>query len=713
MKNLKTLTSKLYPQWSLAEPDGPPPPRIAWVQQRPLTFVGGWEPLSFRRRSGYAWTDEEEYLKEHEFSEAALDRYVKLGCTSIVIPFTKGPGLRPPEAEFQFYKTIIRHAHDRGLHVATYIRIDNVIADLMADDHPDLHEWFARGMHGHTPVYHPQQNFRKRVCFNHPAVVAALEATFRSAVKELRADMLSLDGYSVTNVPYSVCRCVRCVKGYRDWLKAKYPDPKEHERLFGVIRFDRAEMPEFTPNAPLASVVNSPEIRAWYEHLWDKNLAFTRHVRRFVRRLSDDVAISVNPIWTHTFHVSRFYASHVESLLPWVDAIWTEDQLHASAQNGKTHVHHSLFKTAREHNIPVGCYHHETDDAKVRASLALVTATNGGNPSCLGFTFRYLPHYRLGEEIKRGYAHWAQRNWRLLGNTRPDAEIALLRHQPSLAWNGLAPWHGVWAMTQLLSRMPVPWRMFDRLDAKLLHQIKTLIVPDAESMSDTELLLLKKWVEDGGRLFITRRTATHDEHRRRRPRHPILDWVASWRVFNDRLGPLDWYRWMNDDSISMAEPGGAEKRARDGSHVLRPSITSLGRGRLGLWPTLSVPFNHSATLDIIPSQDCVPPNDAEAIRRFLHQLHGEFEMQITSKNDMLIETATQPIHGARLIHIVRLDTARRSETATIRIRDPLPRGVRLHSPDTVMPRLVVKGKTITLEKLQCYAVIEIPQLRET
>lgn len=694
----------LYPQWSFAEPDGPPPPRTAWVQERPLIFVGGWEPLAFRRRSGYAWTDEGEYLHEHEFSEAALDRFVKLGCTSIVIPFAKGPGLKPSPSELDLYRTIIHNSCERGLRVATYIRMDNVIPDMMADDYPDLREWFAKGMHGHTPVYHPQQVFRKRICFLHPSVVAALESTFRSAIEDVGADMLHLDGYSVTNVPWSVCRCQRCVECYRDWLKAKYPDPDERERLFGFSRFDRAEIPEFTPGAPIVTVVNSPEIRAWYEHLWDKNLAFTRHVRRFVRGLSADVAISVNPIWTHTFHLYRFYAVDTERLLPWVDAIWTEDQLHASARDGKTHLHHSMFKAAREYDVPVCCYHHETEESKLRSSLALAVATNGGNPSCMGFTFRFLPHFSLGEETKRRFTHWAQANWSLIGNTRPDAEIALLRHQPSLAWNGLAPWHAVWSLTQLLCRLPVPWRMIDRLDMELLRQIKTLIVADAESISDAELALLKQWVEGGGRLFVTRRTATHDEHRRRRPRLPILDWVTAGCAINDKLGPMDWFRWMNDDSVDMAEPG-AEKNL-PGESVLRPFVAALGRGRLGFWPVLSVPFTHSATTDVIPSRDCVPPKNAAAILRFLHKLHGDFEMQIVSKDPVLIETAAQPVTGTRLIHVIRLGTIKRNATVVIRLRDPLAGRVALSSPDDPSPSFSSKKNTITLKNLCCYAVIK-------
>jgi hypothetical protein len=167
---------------------------------------------------------------------------------------------------------------------------------------------------------------------------------------------------------------------------------------------------------------------------------------------------------------------------------------------------------------------------------------------------------------------------------------------------------------------------------------------------------------------------------------------------------MDWFRWMNDDSIDMAEPG-AEKKL-PGESLIRPFVTALGRGRIGFWPVISVPFTHSATTDVIPSKDCVPPNNVEAIRRFLHKLHGAFELRVKSKNAVLIETATQASSGARLIHIVRLDSSKHGENVSVHFRDSLPRGVRVYSPDATMPKLVVKEKMIALKKLQCYAVIE-------
>src|SRR5690606_24951095 len=141
---------------------------------------------------------------------------------------------------------------------------------------------------------HPQQTWRRRVCYSHPEAVAYLESVFRYAVETLKADQLHLDGYHLAQEPSSMCRCPRCVESYRQWLKRRYPTPEAVRRAFGILRIDAVEPPWFEPGGPLPVVINSPDIRAWLRFQWDRELAFTRHLRRFVRGLSDQVAISIN-----------------------------------------------------------------------------------------------------------------------------------------------------------------------------------------------------------------------------------------------------------------------------------------------------------------------------------------------------------------------------------------------------------------------------------
>ncbi|HEX7008422.1 MAG TPA: beta-galactosidase, partial [Phycisphaeraceae bacterium] len=223
---------------------------MPWTTETPLCFVGGWEPLSFRQRAGYAWTDEEAAFAE-EFSDRALDEYRRLGATSIVIPYAKGFGHAATGSELAQERDIIERAHAKGLRVAVYVRVDALVPETVRDEAPDVDQWLTRGVDGRPNVYHPQQTWRRRVCYSHPGAVAYLESVFRYAVETLKADQLHLDGYHVAFNPASTCRCPRCVESYRQWLKRRYPTPEAVRRAFGMLRIDAAEPPWFEPGGPL------------------------------------------------------------------------------------------------------------------------------------------------------------------------------------------------------------------------------------------------------------------------------------------------------------------------------------------------------------------------------------------------------------------------------------------------------------------------------
>jgi len=75
MSTTTLSTTGPFSCWPLSF-EGEPPARVAWTRQQPLSFVGAWEPVSFRTRAGYAYDDEEAFAAESEFSDAALRGFV-------------------------------------------------------------------------------------------------------------------------------------------------------------------------------------------------------------------------------------------------------------------------------------------------------------------------------------------------------------------------------------------------------------------------------------------------------------------------------------------------------------------------------------------------------------------------------------------------------------------------------------------------------------
>ncbi len=518
--------------WRHAYPLGGPPPRAAWFAAEPSIFVGAWEDLAFRRRAGLAWADETEAY-DQEFSNDVLNRIAALGCNHLILPHTKGYGRAAIQEGIDKFADIIRRAHDRGLRVGLYLRIDNAIPETLRGEYPDVDDWLTVGELGRRSHYSSQQTFRSRICHLHPSAMRYLEAEFRHAVTVMGADLIHIDGMHFSFYPSVTCRCPRCTQAYRQWLQESYPDAKQQKELFGPVNFESIALPSFDPLqqagdpgfAPfqaLGDLVRSPDVQSWFRFRWDGEFALVRHLRRFIHELSPDVAVSINPAWGASYNSYRIFTQWAERLLPWVDAVWSEDPLDLDFKHGRLISRVGTYKTTREYGISTCNYHWMREPGRIEASLALSAAANGGNLACMGFTIRHLPHYSVGASIKQKIALWVKDHWKLFKNTRPAGEIALLRHQPSLAWNSRSPWWTAMACEQLLVQMQIPWRMFDRLDTAAIAEVKTLLVPEAVCLSDAEIATLGSWVRAGGNVLVTSGTASHNEHFRRAQPIPSL-----------------------------------------------------------------------------------------------------------------------------------------------------------------------------------------------
>lgn len=702
---MRRESNRPFSCWPLSF-EGEPPARVAWTRQQPLSFVGAWEPVSFRTRAGYAYDDEEAFAAESEFSDAALRGFVASGANLIVIPFSKGFGLSAVAEETAAQRDLAARAKAAGLRVGVYIRVDSLVPELARADFPGVDDCLVTGMGGRSSWYSDQQTFRRRLCYMRPGSMEWLEELISHAVGEIGADLLHFDGFGVSYTPAETCRCPHCLTAYRAWLRQTFPTAADRRRMFGAVDFDHIEFPDFDSGpalpaigAPLPPIVTSPDMQAWHRFVWAKQLAFTRHIRRHVRQLSPDVAISANPGWTHQFGIQRLWGLHVEELLPWLDQIWTEDACHLDYVDGVIRSRSALLKTAREYDIPVCHYHWSDHPGKISASLAFGLGANGGNPSCLGFTFRYLPHYTLGAEVKKRFADFARTHWGLLGRTRPEAEIAILRHHPSLSWNATRPWPTFLGLQQVLLSLQVPWRCFDRLDPERLTQVRTLILPDTECLSDAELKVLHSWVEGGGQLFFTGGSGTHTDDRRRRSRCPLRQWLDPSAP---PPGPAQWYAWISSDISEIPE----HTADADGAGP-RPVIVRHGRGRLGFFPRVAMPKWEPVVHRPMSAPQIQAPTNAAEITAFLHELHGPFAERLEGPPSLLFDKARSEPEGVDVFHVVRVDQEPGTIDAKVHSATGW-QGARVLSADQDPPRMEIAGSLLHLHRIQRHAIVIRP-----
>ena len=226
------------------------------------------------------------------------------------------------------------------------------------------------------------------------------------------------------------------------------------------------------------------------------------------------------------------------------------------------------------------------------------------------------------------------------------------------------------------------------IDSKLLQQVKTAILPDAECLSDEEIELLISWVNTGGRLFFTAGTATHDENRRRRPRHGILQRISDFPAQEHGLSPAqEWHHWLRNDFTEF----------ETSDSVLpgwKPVIHPYGKGLMGLWPQIDSGAPESQ-------------QDFADLKAFLFDLHGPMNVEIHGPPSLLVEFNHQPATSETLIHLIRTDAG--DDDISITIRNGMGwKECRVLSPDQQPPATQIKGKILRLSRLSRYAIVAFP-----
>jgi len=648
-----------------------------------MIFTGGWEPLSFRKRCGYGYADEERYYYGEEFSDAALEEMVELGCSFLVLPFAKGFGREATRRETAFHRDVARRAHARGLRVGLYIRCDFIVPETMRADYPEVDGWTARGLDG-TGTYGPEQQFRRKVSFAHPSTVRRLEDLFREGIRDFGADLFHLDGFHFAGKPEHACRGDLALRAYREWLHARFPDREEAEGVFGAVDLDALEPPALRSTA-LGSPVSSMDTVFWYRFLWDYEFAMVRHIRHYLHDLAPDAAVTINPYFLSWAPYYRRMSQWIERYFAWFDGIWLEDHEHFRVQDGRIVSRATAAAFARESGIGICNYHWYPDRERLEPGLAFSCASNGLNLSCLGFTCRYMPSYRLGREVKKRYARWVRDRWVRLGGTLPAGDTALLWHGSSMAWNSVHPYRALHAMSDALVAWKIPYRVVGGLDAESLRGVRTLILADMECLSDGELDALMDWVREGGRLFFTRRSATHDENRLRRPENGIRARVPGFAAEDAACAPeLRWYSWMPDDFPEYPV------EEYSGKLHLKPALRLHGGGVVGFWPR---------------DPD---PSDREGLGAFLEELHGPRTVRIRGPERLYVSMTGRHATGELFVHLINALPARGPIDVDIEVA---PGSLRLSgeaaSPDGAPPAVTASASGVAVRGLACYVVVPL------
>lgn len=687
--------SSVFPNWKLSGP-GKPPKKVQWMTQQPFALVGAWEPMAFRKRAGLGFTDEDDYALSNEYSDKAINRYLEAGATAITIPLDKGYGLNAMPEALDLFCKFSTDAQRHGLKVGGYIRADVVIPEIIKNEYPDVDDWVVLDRNGMDVPCNQWETNRKSVCHQHPGVIRRLESAIAFGIDKMKLNFIHIDGFTTCGRPLVTCRCERCRTSFRNWLKIKYPSERDRKERFGIVNFDTMEMPYFSCIDKPLFFINAPDHQSFFEYTWERDQALLKHIRRYIFSLDVDVGLCINPYWPVSFDTPYWKGVRLDLLEPWTDQIFYEDGFPAP-NSGSLASRQLALKTVQENRVTVAMYHWHTKPRELEASLALSIAANSGHPSCMGFSFRYLPHYTQNIKVKIAYSNWVKKHWSLLGNASPSGDIGLVRHPTSLAWASRKPHYALTGVEYLLQRMRVPWKYVIDIHHTNLTDLSSLMIPDAECLSDREIDTLLKWVYCGGNLFMTKRTGTHNEYQSRRPRNGILSQIEDWPG-HSRDEASEWYDMFISD-LGEERWKAEEKTTHD--------VYSHGKGSIIVFSQIAL-FKEKNVQNIshIEKEFKIPPlkkKESDQIEKVIRQHHGAFGIEIISEAKLLVEF-NESTSGKKMIHIINISNSDENNTVIIK-NSSLWKKHHIMSPCGRVTNSVLNGGEMIIENPPAYCVV--------
>ncbi|MFH0796763.1 MAG: hypothetical protein V2A65_06870 [Candidatus Omnitrophota bacterium] len=686
----------------------------AWLLREGFCSVGCWEPLAWRRHTGLSTTwAEEEYAFEH--SQAFLDDIKRLGCNVVIIPFDCGHGKEIFDEECRRSKLFAAMAHESGLKVGTYFRMDNVWPDTLSEEElVELGGGFQRDAEG--SYVHLFGSSSLNPCYHHDGPVKRLKRSVERAIKDIKTDILHLDGMIIGNyegtVPGMVpCRCQKCTDDFHAFLFERYGRDREiaWER-FGHPFLDKVTPPSGAP--PFDSGPINPEWCEWVAFRCNWTTRILSEIALWTKEMNPEVMIEINnALPAVRENAALALGCDVIGTGYYTDANWSEDGFPPRVYpDGIITQRVRQFKLCRAANQFALSYMAEENERLLRQNLAHTAAFNSGNIGCIGFPphMNFSNRYNVHFDVKCRFMEWLNAHREYFRDTVSAARIALWRPRENMAVSGKLAYAAAMRMEQLLIETRRGFDIVFEESPKTLQRYDLLILPNVECMSLRQIEEIFGFIEKGGSVLIGQDTGTFDLWHRRRVENP-------WNALFGGAVAAD----IHGDAMAEAAAGvfaGAGIR-RQSNGLLR---AAFGKGKAVFVPMVVDP---TAQPSLMTPQGALnwsfdytnwtAPDCAKEINHAVRWLLQDGErFTVTAERGVLAEFLYQEKPARYLVHLVNLTKKRQS--AAVDVHASLqPKSVEVLFPPTdKTPKWKIEKKNakvrIFFDYLDTYAVVVLP-----
>jgi hypothetical protein len=469
--------------------------RPEWLRREGIVMAGSWEPLLFRvrrdGRDGYVPTEEQRaaYLREH--SPEMISRLKALGVNFVMMHCYKGAGLR---AERESMADAVRFAglcHEAGLRVGVYNYSGAFLWEPLFQEEPQARDWVLLDANGKPRTYDgaAYRYFWNR---NHPEAQAFYRRIVSFAVKEIGADLLHFDNYSV-----GPGWDENSLQRFRQFLQARFTP--EQLGTMGISDVDKVR-----PSA--AGAPDSPLQRAWLDFCCRSLADSYRDMSLYARGLRRDILLECN---------SGGPGDRIEPpvdhgrLLLAGEAFWDEGR-QPGYRDGRLYTRIRTYKIARRMDNMAFAY--TTTPLEMAESMAF-------NLDCLGC----LGWFEYGDLVARPgskeplspaltpFIEFFHRRRDLLGKADVVADVAVLRSFASQVFAGPKCAALTCRVEQALIDEHVCFQIIYDQHLDNLRRYRVLVLAGCEAMSDEQTKHVEQYARSGGRICIVGPAGTHDE----------------------------------------------------------------------------------------------------------------------------------------------------------------------------------------------------------
>jgi hypothetical protein len=469
---------------------------LSWLRREGIVHAGLWEPNYFMKLSRGDGVPEAVWKYRH--SEAFVEALHADGINQIWTHWWKGFGLTFESREQEQNRTLIQAAHARGMRVIAYCTFGSIVPETLEHEVPDCMSWAQIGEHGQPASCQTSfQCFRVRPCYNSQAWLDYMKRVTQKAL-EMGADGIHFDNIGYNSEPDS-CHCPTCVAKFRTFLAEQFgPQTPETralgEKLFGFHDFSRVRVPWFNRwnQAVMQRQIQVSAQKAWVRFKVESIRQALQQMADHIRRVNPQALVEANAGKGYGCNTEYMNGLAPEVHYPILDLVYNEAGALKTGAQGQLVTRIRECKIARAGGVPVLPY------SRTVPELAEMFAFNPG-AFCCGLTPRINAWYHQ------------HKRYQLEAETLAD--VAVLRHRESLAYNMIDPYAAVITAEQVLIENNVPYDTVWGSHLGDLSKYRLLILAGCECLSEQEAAQVETFVRKGGSLLAVGKTGLFDEWR--------------------------------------------------------------------------------------------------------------------------------------------------------------------------------------------------------